>query len=276
MSVCWISSVSERIGLCGLEVASVGYSDKQGRENLLSPRRVLEQFAVVYLLEGAGFFRSASQPERTVRGGDLMLLLPGEWHDYGPRSGDPWVEYFILFDGFIPRTHLASGVFDPLRPVIRPDKDAGIDTLFRAAWQNAAKQTPAAVEEITVGLFRIITGSLIQERSAGSAVRKLVDSVRQELGLRFRDALDLQTVLESTGYCYDYVRRVFREQTGMPPNTYLTRLRMDEAKNLLTGSELTIAQIGDRIGFEDPAYLCRTFKKWTGMPPSVFRRKFRQ
>ena len=58
---------------------------------------------------------------------------------------------------------------------------------------------------------------------------------------------------------------------GLPPNAYLTRLRLQYATRLLRESSLPIKEIGARIGIADEAYFSRLFRKTNGICPSVFR-----
>jgi AraC-like DNA-binding protein len=46
---------------------------------------------------------------------------------------------------------------------------------------------------------------------------------------------------------------------------------MLEAKRLLLHSEVSVAEVADRLSFEDPAYFSRAFKKHTGRSPLEFR-----
>ena len=68
----------------------------------------------------------------------------------------------------------------------------------------------------------------------------------------------------------------FKTKTGLTINRYLTEIRIDKAKNLLTDSEHNINDISDLCGFNYPKYFCRVFKKHTGMSPSDYRRKLRK
>ena len=49
-------------------------------------------------------------------------------------------------------------------------------------------------------------------------------------------------------------------------------LRRDQAINLLGVNGLTIATVGQRIGFAEPAAFSRAFRQWTGMSPLGYRR----
>jgi two-component system response regulator YesN len=52
--------------------------------------------------------------------------------------------------------------------------------------------------------------------------------------------------------------------------------RLQEAENMLLCTDLSIAEIGDRVGWEDQFYFSRTFKKNTGLSPGDFRRQFKK
>jgi two-component system, response regulator YesN len=68
-----------------------------------------------------------------------------------------------------------------------------------------------------------------------------------------------------------YVSEVFKLKTGMALTGYLTLVKMERAKLLLSGDRLKVYEISDRLGFKDTEYFSRVFKKYTGMTPSRFR-----
>lgn len=65
---------------------------------------------------------------------------------------------------------------------------------------------------------------------------------------------------------------LFEKEMGMSPNYYLTELRMQKAKFLLHTSNLSIAQIAEKVGYLDNFYFSRIFKKQYGFSPSDFRK----
>ena len=66
--------------------------------------------------------------------------------------------------------------------------------------------------------------------------------------------------------------RRFRAYTGMTPRDYLSHLRLDRAKNLLTKSNLTIEEIAIRCGYDNGLYFSRVFSKKMKTSPSQYRR----
>jgi LacI family transcriptional regulator len=65
----------------------------------------------------------------------------------------------------------------------------------------------------------------------------------------------------------------FKRLIGRTPRQEIVRVQLNRAKELLVGSDLTMADIAERVGFET-AYLSTVFKQETGMTASDYRRQY--
>jgi AraC family transcriptional regulator len=65
--------------------------------------------------------------------------------------------------------------------------------------------------------------------------------------------------------------RSFKQSTGLTPIQFLTQRRIDLAKRLLVESELTIVEIGLRVGFKNQSHFTTLFRKITAMTPKAYR-----
>ena len=70
----------------------------------------------------------------------------------------------------------------------------------------------------------------------------------------------------------DRLAHVFKEATGFPVKDYLTRLRINIARRLLTETNAKIDIVAQRVGFGDGSSLSRTFIDLAGVRPGEFRR----
>ncbi|WP_150270012.1 response regulator transcription factor [Paenibacillus tepidiphilus] len=70
-----------------------------------------------------------------------------------------------------------------------------------------------------------------------------------------------------------YFSVLFKEQTGVPFSEYVTRLRLQRAKELLVKSRLSIGEIGESIGYRTDKYFIRVFKEHEGISPSRYRQQ---
>jgi transcriptional regulator GlxA family with amidase domain len=68
--------------------------------------------------------------------------------------------------------------------------------------------------------------------------------------------------------------RRFRAATGYSPLGYVQALRIEEAKQILETSTLSVEAVGREVGYEDAASFRRLFQRLAGMAPGDYRRKF--
>ena len=63
----------------------------------------------------------------------------------------------------------------------------------------------------------------------------------------------------------------FKDFCGVPPGKYITKKRLEAAKNMLATTTVTISDIAGKTGFSDSAHLSKCFKKEYGISPVSFR-----
>ncbi|GAA4199689.1 AraC family transcriptional regulator [Streptosporangium oxazolinicum] len=101
-----------------------------------------------------------------------------------------------------------------------------------------------------------------------AAVRAGVAIMRERLA----EPLTLATIAIEVHLSVYHFVRVFRQTTGETPHRYLTRLRIEQARRLLSTSSLSIEQIATRCGFASPGALSSAFLRHTGVRPSTYRK----
>ncbi|WP_218025272.1 AraC family transcriptional regulator [Nocardia jejuensis] len=79
------------------------------------------------------------------------------------------------------------------------------------------------------------------------------------------------TLAAESGVSRALFAKRFAVLMGNPPLAYLTEIRMDEAEELLSRSDLTVAQIARSVGYADAFGFSAAFKRHRGMSPTVFR-----
>lgn len=66
---------------------------------------------------------------------------------------------------------------------------------------------------------------------------------------------------------------LFRRQIGTSPLRYQSDLRMARARELLDSTHLSVAEVADACGYEDPLYFSRQFSKTHAQSPTAFRNR---
>lgn len=59
--------------------------------------RIIDEFALVYIVKGEGTFASINCFEKKISKGDAFFIFPGQWHSYQPIANIGWDEYYVPF-----------------------------------------------------------------------------------------------------------------------------------------------------------------------------------
>ncbi|MBD2868128.1 helix-turn-helix domain-containing protein [Paenibacillus arenilitoris] len=119
-------------------------------------------------------------------------------------------------------------------------------------------------------LYRSICDKVAGERSDHSEL--LAVKIRSYIERHYAsNELSLTSIADHVGLNSSYLSTFYKKQTGHNVTEYITALRMKEAKSLLEGSELTVAQIAQKVGFANDIGLIRVFKKTEGITPGKYR-----
>lgn len=92
--------------------------------------------------------------------------------------------------------------------------------------------------------------------------------IREQYG---DSGLSLQSVSEQCGISPFYLSRLFSQAGGAGFADYLNQHRIQRAKELLDRTELTVAEIGEKVGFNSPQSFIRVFKKQENETPGQYR-----
>jgi two-component system response regulator YesN len=85
--------------------------------------------------------------------------------------------------------------------------------------------------------------------------------------------LSLNEIAEQVYLTSTYICLIFKQETGETINEYLTKTRLEKAKELLKDPLQKLNHIGQSVGYPDPSYFTRLFKKHTGLTPTEYRER---
>jgi AraC-like DNA-binding protein len=98
--------------------------------------------------------------------------------------------------------------------------------------------------------------------------------VRQALAYldnHFYEDCSIGGLAQKMGLNRSYLHRIFKEETGLTPRTYLLKVRLERACGLLARTDLPIAEVSDYVGFSSQQYFNHVFRKYKGMTPRQYR-----
>ncbi|MDO3411183.1 AraC family transcriptional regulator [Saccharibacillus sp. CPCC 101409] len=146
--------------------------------------------------------------------------------------------------------------------------------------QAADDDSPAAAAwkaHLTLDLLRLHAAERM--RGSGDSARFTEDALMaraaEEIEVRFDSPLQLESLARELGLSPVQFTRRFRAAFGETPSRFLRSVRLSRARRLLDETELTLAAIAERCGYENGFYLSRVFAAETGVSPSAYRRRRR-
>ena len=97
-------------------------------------------------------------------------------------------------------------------------------------------------------------------------------SARDLMDLRYAEPLDLDQMAAEAGFSKFHFARAFKDAYGETPANYLTRRRVERAKDLLRSANLTVTEVCMLVGFSSLGSFSTRFSELVGMSPSAFQR----
>ncbi len=131
---------------------------------------------------------------------------------------------------------------------------------------KSAEQIRGAVRDLVSGVLAFRSEQTQDERT------ELIYEAKAYIDANFADPnLLLEDVAMRVNLSPSYFSVVFGREAGESFKSYLTRVRIERAKELLRTTNLKCYEVAHQSGYQDAHYFSYAFKKCTGMPPQQFR-----
>jgi AraC-like DNA-binding protein len=172
------------------------------------------------------------------------------------------------------RARLEAGfdaLTDSLRSARAIDEKSLVDLEDRLDKGAAYASTVRELAETYRGIVKDIERAIQTPRVASRdrSMRRAVAYIRDH----FTETLRLGRVARVAGLAPGYFSKLFARSEKMTFQGYVTRLRIERAKHMLTATELTAEQVGRLVGFASRSRFHVVFQQSTGMVPLEFRRR---
>jgi len=232
--------------------------------------KVFDGYASVQFMKEGRLFLAYGDRHFTLSGAWVWTAWPGPRTVFRRAEGAAyWDHRYVAFRGPRVKGWAAQGLF-PTEPVkidqpqsLSDDFDRLIGSARRADWLGRS----LAERQIEAILLVLKDGGYSSDGGQDFAARVLTWMREQVFGRPdYQDLAAAMNMAEST------LRRRFRQATGVPLHTKYLELKLDAARELLSGSTLSIEQAAYRLGYSDVYYFSRQFAQHFGVPPAAFRR----
>lgn len=261
-------------------------------------KRYPERYATDYELEliiqseGAMYIGDKLYP---VNKGDIVFRRPGQF----TQGIAPYCGYLICFDlvnstdkkpetyNFCtrgihegefqdyyiePSLEVIPGIFHP----IFAEKYTG---LFESVYKEYINQRQTSQMLLKAYILQILSyladdaldiqNSVIRPSPYSRTIKKVFEYIKEN----YQSKINLDTMAALVNLSPAHFHKVFTNTIGMTPNEYVTKVRLDHAKELLLNTDMHVYKVGIECGIDNIPYFSCLFKKYYGSSPSEFKRK---
>lgn len=229
----------------------------------------------IYIENGSGEICTLEK-SFPVSSGDFVILPPNLMHTEKSSPVD-FLEYYVL--GVSNLSFLTYNAANPTGycPVFDLGNLNGrIHTILIDLWHEV-QNARSGYEMMVASLYLQFT-VLLQRRMKASTdftessnMRREIAFVKNYIDRHYMENLSLDEISELANISKFHMVREFSRYMGISPMAYLTDRRINEAKILLSSTNVSILDIANDTGFSSPSYFTQRFKSATGKTPLQYR-----
>lgn len=244
--------------------------------------KIYDYYLLHYIESGHGQFITEERAYRLSQG-DLFLIHPGQLVSYISDQQQPWHYRWIAFAGQEAATMIEKVGFTLHSPIARTGEQERIGTYLEQLLVSFASQKESS-DLAALGYLHLIlaeTSDLMIQQAVlpgtQSMTRRIVKQMIHYMSSQYAHPVSIEDMCNSLGYNRAYMSRIFKKETGMTPITYLLKLRIDKARQLLRERpELSTQQIAASVGLTDALYFSKQFKRFYQVSPTGYRASVHQ
>lgn len=245
----------------------------------------LTYYDITLITDGEGFFR-IDEANHRVKVSDVLFSQPyqlREWDTQHIADGYALIfeeEFLLSFfndPNFInnisffkkycnnSRLKLSTSVFEQINFLMQQIKDE-ID--------KYAVKNKHILRALLYQVLMTLDRAFIEQYAIApqSDSRNYVDRFLTFVHADFQINHEVQYYAEKLYLTPNYLNELVKNVTGMPAKQIIQTKLINESKKYLLYSDLTIAEISERLSFETPSYFIRFFRKRTGYTPLQYRK----
>ena len=100
------------------------------------------------------------------------------------------------------------------------------------------------------------------------------ETIKDYVSLHYAEHNVLEVISAQLNYSVPYLSKKFKAETGETFKSYLQKIRINEAASLLIGTNISIDEISNLVGYTDIKYFIKIFTKQRGVSPSKFKKMY--
>jgi len=222
--------------------------------------------------------------------GEIVLIEPDTEHSYSSGKGNKNTAFVVCFSCPMSTLRVIRGakfskdplqvycmqrIIDECTYTYKMNEREHLELLSSPRF-GGQQAIILQLEYLLIGLLRRLSAeksSNIVFLSRENFYQDLVEIITGYLKSNVKTKLSLNDVCKHFNYSRSFVCKIFKAETEISLISYFNRLKIEEAKRLLTDTGAAINEISELLGFSEAKYFGMVFKKQVGMTPMEYRER---
>ncbi len=213
--------------------------------------------------------------KKELSAGRFIIRPPHEQYRYLSYESAPEIGYYwVHFSGSEAERLISSlgietnKIYDIEERYFSRIKDIFV-TIFRELMLKRTGYTEMILSLFTSVMVKLGRG--IRPSSPELPSKRLEDSIKY-IHTHYTEKISIARLASSAHLSVSRFRELFASVFGESPSGYITSLRINRAKEILTTTDLTVTETAELCGYADVLYFSRIFSKKTGLSPTSYRK----
>ena len=217
-------------------------------------------YYLLHLIEKGEGYIERNGVKQYLSAGNAFLIRPDEVTLYASDERNPWEYVWIAFDGAFSKT-LVERTTDKLCMEYHKSGLLALKTAMGRSNLDYLRCLNILFEVLNA----VKTSQKAQEMDEIAAAMHHLEN-------NYFHAIDVQSLASQFGFSRAYFSTLFVKRTGETPYDYLTKIRIERAKEYLKQGQHSIEEIAYSVGFSSPQRFSEAFKKRVGVSPLQYRK----
>lgn len=240
-----------------------------------------DQYILHFVSSGQGIFE-VDNIRYHLKENQFFLIRPGKWTYYEADGENPWTYSWISFSGDEVAPILKKiGFLEPI-PIGSIEQPLLLKEAFSTIFQliDTNNQNLLFIQAKLLELLSLFSQNIVENTEQYQNSEKLYSNPYLQLFFdyisRNYDNTDLKIddISDSLAIHRSYLNRIIKKELSQTPSEYLLKFRMNKSILLLESSNLTIDEIANIVGYQNPYSFSRAFSLVKGISPSKYRKRF--
>jgi AraC family transcriptional regulator, arabinose operon regulatory protein len=235
-------------------------------------RDYAQGFQMFYTVSGQGWLDYEGTYQKIMPGTITCVDLEKR-HGFGAAPGSIWEHYWLICHGKA-FEDIYTLIFNKnnVQALQQPSQLSDcFKQLFFSKQSNSVYfdiDAMATVMQVCSALINQNSTLDIKQDPFSTTLKQVIDFINNN----YSSELDIAALAEKSGYSRFHFSRLFKAHTGFSPGSYITKIRLEKAKDMLSKSDLPIEIIAEKVGFNTVNYFIRAFKEQEHITPGKYRR----